>query len=60
MFDNDSLGFWDYIGIGLYNQGLHGWLVMNAWACVYFMLFMVLLYDSIVIMWIGLLPYVVL
>ena len=58
VLDNDSLGLWDYIGMGLYNQRWHGWLVMNAWAVVYFMLSM----STVVwcyICGIGLLPYVV-
>ena len=56
--DNDSLGFWDYIGMGLYNQRWHCWLVMNARAVDYFMLFM----STIVwcyICGIGLSPYIV-
>ena len=30
MLDDDSLGLWDYIGMGLYNQRWPGWVVMNA------------------------------
>ena len=40
VLDNNSLGLWDYTGMGLYNQRWPGWVVMNAWVVVYFMLSM--------------------